>query len=92
MMEELDYITLFDEDGNEEKMEVIDFFKIEDLKQEYLVVTPADIDADEAYFLKRMVDEDGNVTYVTIDDEEEFNIVAETYELLGEELEGLLDE
>ena len=35
MMEELDYITLFDEDGNEEKMEVIDFFKIEDLNQEY---------------------------------------------------------
>ena len=44
MMEELDYITLFDEDGNEERMEVIDFFKIEDLNQEYLVVTPADVD------------------------------------------------
>ena len=87
MMEELDYITLFDEDGNEEKMEVIDFFKIEDLNQEYIVVTPADIDIDEAYFLKRIVDENGDVTYETIDDEEEFNIVAETYELLGEELE-----
>ncbi len=91
MMEELDYITLFDEDGNEEKMEVIDFFKIEDLNQEYLVVTPADVEVDEAYFLKRIVDENGDVTYETIDEEEEFNIVAETYELLGEELEGLLD-
>ena len=92
MMEELDYITLFDEDGNEEKMEVIDFFKIEDLNQEYIVVTPADIDIDEAYFLKRIGEENGDVTCETIDDEEEFNIVAETYELLGEELEGLLDE
>ena len=38
-----------------------------------------------------IVDENGEVTYETIDEEEEFNIVAETYELLGEELEGLLD-
>ena len=65
--------------------------KIEDLNQEYLVVTPADVEVDEAYFLKRIVDENGEVTYETIDEEEEFNIVAETYELLGEELEGLLD-
>ena len=38
------------------------------------------------------VDDNGDVSYETIDEEEEFNIVAETYELLGEELEGLLDE
>lgn len=55
------------------------------------MLTPADVEVDEAYFLKRIVDENGEVTYETIDEEEEFNIVAETYELLGEELEGLLD-
>lgn len=85
MVKELEFIYLLNEEGKEEKMRVITFFKIEDLNQEYLVVTPANVDVDEAYVLKYVQDEDGNENYVTIDDEEEFNIVAETYELLMEE-------
>ena len=85
MIKELEYIYLLNEEGKEEKMRVITFFKIEDLNQEYVVVTPAGIDADEAYVLKYVKDEDGTENYVTIEDEEEFNIVAETYELLMQE-------
>ena len=85
MIKELEYIYLLNEEGKEEKMRVITFFKIEDLNQEYVVVTPAGIDADEAYVLKYVTEEDGTENYVTIDDDEEFNIVAETYELLMQE-------
>lgn len=85
MVKELEFIYLLNEEGKEEKMRVITFFKIEDLNQEYIVVTPAGIDADEAYVLKHIVDEDGNEEYVTIDDDAEFEVVAETYELLMQE-------
>lgn len=84
-MKDIEFIYLLNEEGKEEKMKVITFFKIEDLNQEYLVVTPADLDVDEAYVLKYVVDEDGNETYLTIEDEKEFEIVSETYELLMNE-------
>ncbi len=85
MVKELEFIYLLNEDGKEEKMKVITFFKIEDLNTEYVVVTPADVDVDEAYVLKFVKDEDGNESYVTIDDENEFDLVSETYELLMQE-------
>ena len=85
MVKELEYIYLLNEEGKEEKMKVITFFKIEDLGSEYIVVTPAELDADEAYVLKYVQDEEGNDSYVPIEDENEFDLVAETYELLMQE-------
>lgn len=87
MIKDLEYIYLLNEEGNEEKMKVITYFKIEDLGTEYVVVTPAGVDADEAYVLKYVKDEDGNDNYITIEDEQEFDLVAETYELLMQEEE-----
>ena len=85
MVKELEFIYLLNEEGKEEKMRVITFFKIEDTNQEYVVVTPADLDVEEAYVLKFVKDEEGNERYMTIDNDEEFNLVAETYELLMQE-------
>ena len=85
MVKELEYIYLLNEEGKEEKMKVITFFKIEDLGSEYIVVTQAELDTDEAYVLKYVQDEEGNDSYVTIEDENEFDLVAETYELLMQE-------
>ncbi|PRR81642.1 DUF1292 domain-containing protein [Clostridium vincentii] len=85
MVKELEFIYLLDEEGVEQKMRVITFFKIEDLNKEYVVVTPAEVDLEEAYVLKYVVDTDGNESYETIEDEVEFDMVSETYELLMEE-------
>ena len=85
MVKELEFIYLLNEEGKEEKMRVITFFKIEDTNQEYVVVTPAELDVEEAYVLKFVKDEEGNESYMTIDNDEEFNLVAETYELLMQE-------
>lgn len=84
-MKDLEFIYLLNEEGKEEKMRVITFFKIEDTKQEYVVVTPFDVETEEAYVLKYITDEEGNETYTTIENEEEFQLVSETYELLMEE-------
>lgn len=84
MVKELEFIHLLDEEGKEEKMRVITFFKIEDLNKEYVVVTPADVDVEEAYVLKYSVDDEGIESYETIEDEVEFEMVSETYELLME--------
>lgn len=85
ILKDLDYICLVNEDGVEEKMRVITFFKIEDTSKEYVVVTPFDEQSDEAYVLRYEEDQDGNETYTTIEDEEEFNLVSETYQLLMDE-------
>lgn len=84
-MKELEFIHLLNEEGQEEKMRVITFFKIEELKQEYVVVTPADVEVEEAYVLKYLQDEDGSESYMTIEDDKEFEMVLETYELLMEQ-------
>jgi len=84
-MKELEFIYLLNEDNQEEKMRVITFFKIEELKQEYVIVTPTDVEVEEAYVLKYLQDEDGNESYVTIEDDKEFELVLETYELLMEQ-------
>lgn len=83
-MKDLDFIYLENEEGKEEKMKVITFFKIEDTGNEYVVVTPYGIDTEEAYVLK-YIEEDGKETYTTIEDDEEFALVSETYELLMSE-------
>ena len=83
-MKNLDFIYLENEQGEEEKMKVITFFKIEDTGNEYVVVTPYGIDTEEAYVLK-YIEEDGKEIYSTIEDDEEFALVSETYELLMSE-------
>ncbi|MCR4943211.1 MAG: DUF1292 domain-containing protein [Clostridium sp.] len=85
MIKDIEFIYLSNEEGIEEKMKVITFFRIEDLNSEYVVVTPADLEADEAYVLKYVQDENGEDNYITIDDDQEFDIVSETYELLMQE-------
>lgn len=77
-----DMITLLDEDGNEVECEVIDMFEFED--KQYIVLLPAD--QEDPYILRVEKDEDGSDVFAVIEDDEEFNKVAEAYdELLGED-------
>lgn len=73
-------IALTDEEGNEIEFEVVTKLDIED--KEYVIVVPKDEDTDEAIALRIDKDEDGNDIMVTVDDENEFDIVAEAYETL----------
>ncbi|MGL5151094.1 MAG: DUF1292 domain-containing protein [Clostridium sp.] len=85
MEKDTQFIELLDEQGNEIKFEVISFFSIDDLGNEYVVVKPANEDVEEAFVLKILQDEEGNETLVAIEDDNEFELVEEAYGLLMQE-------
>jgi len=80
------YVYIPDENGNDVKFEVIIYFEIEKLKGQYIVATPADEDIEDAYAFKIFKDEDGSEIFIALEDEdEEFEMVLETYETLMNE-------
>lgn len=86
MEKDVEYIELLDEQGEKIKFKVITYFQIDEINGEYVVVTPAnDKDSDEAFVLKVVIDEDGNETLIPIEDEREFDLVEEAYNLVMEE-------
>ena len=77
--EELENIyTLTDEDGNESDFELLGEMEIDDAT--YLALIPVEGDEDEYVILKVATDADGSELLVTIDDDEEFERVADVFE------------
>ena len=77
MNNEIDTIVHQDEDGIETEFEVITKLDIED--EEYFIVTPIDDEEGDAIALKVVIDSDGNESLMTVEDEEEFELVSEAY-------------
>ena len=75
---ETNILTLTDEDGVEKDFEVIGNMNIDD--NEYFALVPCDEEGDEFVILKLAKDEDGNEMLVTIDDDDEFDKVADAFE------------
>lgn len=76
--------TLTDEDGNESDFELIGEKEIDGVL--YLALIPQEDNENSEYVLLKMVTEDGEDLLVTIDDDDEFDRVAEIFdnELFGE--------
>ncbi len=87
MMEEQDdsIITLTDEEGIDHDFQLIDIISLED--NEYAILQPVDDEEDEAIILKIVRDAEGNpVEFVDIEDDEEWERVADTWEeMMGED-------
>ncbi|ABS34073.1 hypothetical protein RSJ21_13245 [Clostridium botulinum] len=79
----VDTITLTDEEGKETEFEVITKLDIED--KEYVVVVPKNEEVDEAIALRIDNNDNGEEVLVPVEEDEEFNMVAEAYELLFSE-------
>ncbi|ACA56964.1 DUF1292 domain-containing protein [Clostridium botulinum] len=79
----VDTITLTDEEGKKTEFEVITKLDIED--KEYVVVVPKDEEVDEAIALRIDNNDNGEEVLVPVEEDEEFNMVAEAYELLFSE-------
>ncbi|MGB8953957.1 MAG: DUF1292 domain-containing protein [Tumebacillaceae bacterium] len=73
-------ITLIDDEGQEADFEVIEILELED--KTYAVMMPVDSEDDEAFILRVENDEDGNPTLTTIDDDAEYETVAEVFDTL----------
>ena len=86
------YVYIPDENGNDVKFEVIIYFEIEKIKGQYIIATPAFEETDEAYAFKIFKEEDGSEVFLALeDDDDEFEMVLETYNTLMSE-DGLFEE
>jgi uncharacterized protein YrzB (UPF0473 family) len=83
--EEPEIIYIPDDEGNEEEFEVIMKFEVDGSDKKYMMVVPTDGDeeTDEVYAFRYEEDEEAeDLKLFTIDDEEEWNIVEETFNTL----------
>ncbi|MGH4125155.1 MAG: DUF1292 domain-containing protein [Clostridium sp.] len=76
-------ILLNDEEGNEIEFDVLTKLDIED--KEYLVVAPTGEEDIDAIALRIDKDAEGKDILVTIEDDEEFEMISEAYETLFSE-------
>ncbi|CAH1204420.1 hypothetical protein PAECIP111893_02248 [Paenibacillus plantiphilus] len=91
--EEPEIIYIPDEEGNEEEFEVVMKFEVDGSDQKYMMVVPLhsesedeDEEADEVYAFR--YEEDGDeLKLYTIEDEEEWNMVEETFNTLLAEID-----
>ncbi|MBQ3230276.1 MAG: DUF1292 domain-containing protein [Clostridia bacterium] len=77
-MEKENIFTLTDEEGNESEFELIGELNLDD--NVYLALMPLDSDGEEYVILKIETDENGDELLVTIDDDDEFDRVADAFE------------
>ncbi|MFC0212527.1 DUF1292 domain-containing protein [Paenibacillus chartarius] len=90
LLEEPEIIYIPDDEGNEEEFEVIMKFEVDGSDNKYMMVVPVDADeeSDEVYAFRYEEDENGDdLKLFTIEDEEEWNIVEETFNTLMAEYE-----
>lgn len=77
-MEEIEVVTLTDEEGNESDFEVIGDLVIEGVK--YMAFMAVEGNDDEYVVLRCEKDEDGELLLVTIDDDDEFDTVSDAFD------------
>jgi len=71
-------VTLVDEEGEEHDFTLIEIIEVDGA--EYAILLPADEDDNEAIILRLTKDEDGNDLLVDIEDDDEWEKVADAYE------------
>lgn len=75
---EQEIFTLTDEDGNESDFELIGSLEVDGV--DYVALIPVEGTDDEYVILKLAEDENGDEMLVTIDDDDEFDKVADAFE------------
>ncbi len=79
--EEDEVIVLTDDDGKEHEFNLIDTITVND--KEYAILQPAD--EEEAIILRFGVDDEGNEVLYDIEDDEEWERVADAWQEISEE-------
>ncbi|MFD2169232.1 DUF1292 domain-containing protein [Tumebacillus lipolyticus] len=83
-------ITLTDEEGGEHEFEVLEMLEVEE--QMYAILQPIDAQDEEAVILRLEKDQDGSDLLAYIEDDAEWDRVAEAYDTLLYEEQGGSDE
>lgn len=91
VMDEREFITLFDEEGNETEFEVLGVINIED--NDYAILIPEDEENDQAYIFRITTNEDNEEILSEVEDDDEFEMVKEAWEALcDDEFDEMDDE
>ncbi|WP_411343456.1 DUF1292 domain-containing protein [Paenibacillus sp. WLX1005] len=88
--DEPEIIYIPDDEGNEEEFEVIMKFEVDGSEAKYMMVVPMEAtedDTDEVYAFRYEEEGDDLKLYI-IEDEDEWQIVEETFNTLVAELDG----
>ena len=83
MSEERELIETVDAEGNVIKFELYDIVEVDE--QEYALLLPADEDADDELVLMRLTKDGDDYMFESIDDDDEFNKVAEYVQTMDDE-------
>lgn len=89
MAEDMETITLVDDEGIEHEFQVLDGFECDE--HNYVVLVPPEVNVEEAedvgdaYILRLETDAEGNEVLADIEDQEEWNRVCAFWEELQEE-------
>ncbi len=87
---ESDFVVVSDEEGNEIELEIIMAFDVDG--ESYMSFLPADMDEDDpdyGYVILKIVEENGEEIFVTVDDDAELEKAYDTFiELIVNEEEG----
>ncbi len=76
--EELQTITLTDEEGKEHEFVVVDILNVED--KDYVILQPNTDEPEEGIILRIDQDDDGNDVLVEIESDDEFQKVVDVWE------------
>jgi len=92
MIEEGNPLVLTDEEGNEHQFALLDIVQAKE--QEYAILLPLDEETDEAIILKVGVDENGEEILSEIEDDAEWEMVAEAWQVavMTDDIEEELEE
>lgn len=87
-LDEPEIIYIPDEEGNEEEFEVIMKFEVDGSDKKYMMVVPVEAEEEESdeVYAFRYEEEEDDLKLYTIDDEDEWSIVEETFNTLMAEL------
>ena len=83
MSEERELIETVDAEGNVIKFELYDIVEVDE--QEYALLLPADDGADDELVLMRLSKDGEDYIFESIDDDDEFNKVAEYVQTMDDE-------
>ncbi len=79
-------ISLVDENGNEQKFEVMATFDIEESEYTVLFPLPKEESEEGAYILRIEYDDNGELILVNIEDEKELENAIAVYEALADDM------
>ncbi len=82
--EEDEVVVLTDDDGQEHEFNIIDTITVDD--KEYAVLQP--VDEDEAIILRFGIDDEGNEVLHDIENDEEWEKVADAWQEMSQENEA----